>query len=142
MSRQYIPEAVRQRVAEAARFRCGYCLISQQIAGPVLEVDHILPEARGGTADEENLWLACGWCNGYKGAQVDGLDPQTGQREPLFNPRKQIWSEHFKWSDDGAEIISLTPCGRATVATLQMNNSYIVPARRRWVAVGWHPPKD
>jgi predicted nucleotidyltransferase len=36
-----IPAALRQRVAEAARFRCGYCLASQRIIGPLLEIDHI-----------------------------------------------------------------------------------------------------
>jgi 5-methylcytosine-specific restriction endonuclease McrA len=58
MSPSYISGALRQRVAVAAYFRCGYCLTSQRIIGPLLEIDHIVPEARGGTSDEENLWLA------------------------------------------------------------------------------------
>jgi hypothetical protein len=24
---------------------------------------------------------------------------------------------------------------------LQMNNEFIVPARRQWVSAGWHPPQ-
>jgi 5-methylcytosine-specific restriction endonuclease McrA len=58
MSPSYISVALRQRVVEAAQFRCGYCLTSQRIIGPLLEIDHIIPVAHGGTADEENLWLA------------------------------------------------------------------------------------
>ena len=57
MSSAYIAVALRQRVAEAARWRCGYCRTSQRIIGPLLEIDHIIPEARGGLSDEENLWL-------------------------------------------------------------------------------------
>ena len=56
MSPGAIAAALRQRVAEVARWRCGYCLTSQRIIGPFLEIDHIKPVARGGTSDEENLW--------------------------------------------------------------------------------------
>jgi hypothetical protein len=60
----------------------------------------------------------------------------------LFNPRRQLWREHFVWSGDGTQIIGLTACGRATVLALKMNNDDIVAARRLWVSVGWHPPAE
>jgi hypothetical protein len=142
MSKQHIPAAVRQRVAEIARFRCGYCLTSQDVVGPVFDIDHIIPESKGGVNEEHNLWLACGWCNAYKGAQTHAPDPVTGASEPLFNPRQQVWSEHFRWSEDSTEIIGLTACGGATVEALKMNNPFVIPARRRWVMAGWHPPAD
>ncbi|MEU0217473.1 HNH endonuclease signature motif containing protein [Streptomyces sp. NPDC006265] len=31
-----------------------------------VELDHVVPVAEGGTADEDNLRLACGWCNNVK----------------------------------------------------------------------------
>ena len=31
-----------------------------------LEIEHIIPLAKGGTDDESNLWLACPICNGHK----------------------------------------------------------------------------
>jgi hypothetical protein len=43
---------------------------------------------------------------------------------------------------DGTEIVGMTAIGRATCLALNMNNSLIVEARRRWVAVGWHPPPE
>lgn len=55
MSSQYISTALRHRVAETARFRCGYCLTSQRVVGPLLEIEHIVPEAKGGVSEEENL---------------------------------------------------------------------------------------
>lgn len=109
--------------------------------GAQMQIEHIVPLAQGGTSDEENLWLACAWCNSHKSARTRGADPFTGAETPLFNPRTQIWAEHFRWSDDGTEIIGLTPCGRATVTALRLNNEYIVPARRNWVRAGWQPAK-
>jgi hypothetical protein len=107
-----------------------------------LEIDHIVPQARGGADDENNLWLACRLCNSFKGAQTYGLDPLTGRRVRLFNPRQQRWTEHFAWNEDGTRIIGLTACGRATVLALQLNNVIAVMVRREWVAAGWHPPVD
>ena len=59
MSRTHIPRDLRERVAAQAQHRCGYCLTAEAIAGTPMEVDHIIPEARGGTTEEHNLWLAC-----------------------------------------------------------------------------------
>ena len=137
-----IPKALRRRVAATARHRCGYCLTSQRISGAQLHVEHIIPRAQGGTSDEANLWLACAWCNSYKWTKTRALDPETGEEVPLFNPRFQRWSDHFRWSDDGIRIIGLTPTGRATVLALRLNNEFVLPARRHWVQAGWHPPAE
>ena len=107
----------------------------------LMHVEHIIPVGQGGTSDESNLWLACAWCNSYKAAKTHAVDPATGVLASLFNPRTHSWSEHFRWSDDGVEIVGQTPTGRATVAALQMNNPYTVPARRQWASAGWHPPR-
>ncbi len=57
MSHGRIPDEIRARVREQAGNRCGYCLSSQHYMMGKLEIDHIIPTARGGAADEENLWL-------------------------------------------------------------------------------------
>jgi len=137
-----ISDDVRSRVRAQSSDRCGYCRSPQKHVLGLLEIDHIIPQARGGTDDEENLWLACRMCNGFKGAQTHGRDPITGQLVRLFNPRQQHWSDHFAWSEDGIRIIGLTSCGRATMLALQLNNVIAVTVRREWVAAGWHPPKD
>ena len=142
MSAGRIPAAVRRRVAEAGRHRCGYCQTSRQVVGPLLEIDHIVPEARGGTSDESNLWLACPLCNGAKADRVEATDPETGGVVALFNPRIDRWSEHFSWSGDGAFVEGRTSIGRATVAALRMNDPDMLAARQLWVAAGWHPPAD
>jgi hypothetical protein len=105
-----------------------------------MEFDYLIPQAVGGSTHEENLWLACRRCNAFKGTQTHAPDPQSGECVALFNPRQQVWIEHFAWSEDGTEIIGKTACGRATVTALTMNNVEIVVARRSWVSVGWWPP--
>lgn len=142
MARAYISKALRKKVAGAAKHRCGYCLTPQSFTAMPMEIEHIIPVAAGGPSIENNLWLACPLCNGYKGSQTDRVDPMTSQEVKLFNPRDQDWNEHFRWSEDGSQIIGQTSCGRATVIALKLNNEHLVRARRRWVAVGWHPPKD
>lgn len=137
-----ISDALRARVAMDARYRCGYCLRTQELLGMPLTIDHIIPQAAGGTTEATNLWLACHRCNGFKGAQTHARDPETGVSTALFNPRRQTWNEHFTWNVDSTEIIGTTACGRATVTALKLNNPEIVVARRLWVAAGWWPPQD
>ncbi len=98
--------------------------------------------ASGGTTIEENMWLACRRCNAFKGRQTKAQDPRTSEIIVLFNPRQQEWSEHFRWNDDGTEIMGKTPCGRATVEALKMNNANVIVARRLWVSAGWWPPNE
>jgi hypothetical protein len=107
-----------------------------------LEIEHIIPRARGGSEDESNLWLSCSLCNRYKGSQTTGTDTLDGAQVELFNPRAQVWSEHFRWSPDGTLIQGVTPVGRAAVAALRLNNEVAVEVRRNWVLAGWHPPEE
>lgn len=135
-----VNSVLRRQVQERAGQRCEYCRTSERLTGYALEVDHIVPQSRGGTSDINNLCLACRRCNAYKSAHTDALDPQTGQQFPLFNPRLHLWTEHFIWSNDGALILEQTPIGRVTIAVLRMNDPVVVRARALWVSVGWHPP--
>lgn len=142
MSKTRISAYTRRRVSELAQHRCGYCRCSETETGIPLEIDHITPEAAGGSSSEENLWLACVMCNKIKGVQMHARDSNTGRSVRLFNPRKQAWQDHFKWSADGTEIIGKTPCGRSTLTALQLNRSLLVIARRHWIAADLHPPKE
>ena len=137
-----IPDAVRARVRARAGNRCGYCLARQEYVPWLLEIEHIVPIAKGGTDDEENLWLACRSCNLFKSDQTHARDPLTGRRMRLFNPRKQRWKRHFRWSENGLFIVGRTACGRATIVALNLNNLVAVTVRRNWIAAGWHPPED
>ncbi len=136
----YIPEDIRLQVRAEANNQCGYCRSLQKYVLGALEIDHIIPKAAGGSDNRENLWLACRLCNSYKATKTHGIDPVTNKTAPLFNPRQQNWSEHFNWVKEGMQINGLTPCGRATVLALQLNNPYAVMVRQAWMSAGWHPP--
>jgi len=137
----YIPTKLRAQIEQDAGHRCGYCLSDETLTGIPLSVEHILPEALGGETIQTNLWLACRPCNEYKGTQTHAEDQEIGKEVPLFNPREHKWHEHFEWSQDGCYMIGKTPIGRATITALRLNRKLLVNARKRWVIVGWHPPK-
>lgn len=107
-----------------------------------MEIEHLIPEALGGETIEENLWLACFYCNDYKNDRISAIDPLTQEVVALFNPRQQVWRDHFQWNNDATHVVGLTPTGRATIATLQLNRVHLVHARALWALVGWHPPLD
>lgn len=142
MSSGSISETLKAKIRTSAGDRCGYCRSLQMYVLGLLEIEHIIPKAKGGTDDEDNLWLACRLCNNYKGTQTNAVEPVTSKKVKLFNPRKQKWSKHFEWSEDGAQILGITACGRATVIALQLNNIISVTVRQQWVLAGWHPPKE
>lgn len=134
------PAALKRRLRQQARARCGYCLSSEALLGMMMEFEHLTPLAAGGQTVEENLWLSCRCCNQFKGTQTHALDPMTAERVILFNPRLQDWNEHFRWNEDGTEIVGITSVGRATADALELNRPVIVVTRRLWITAGWWPP--
>lgn len=101
-----------------------------------MHVEHINPN---GGNDLDNLCLACPNCNLSKATAVTAIDPKTEKEVPLFNPRIQLWSEHFEWVEGNALIYGVTPIGRATVKCFKMNRPRMVLIRQRWVQAGLHP---
>ncbi len=120
--------ATRRLVVERAGNRCEYCGIHQD-SDPVFRfhVEHIIPRQHGGLDDLNNLALACGHCNRFKGPNLAALDPESGELVPLYDPRRQLWSEHFDVV--GGIVSGLSPTGRATAALLQMNRPRRVQIR-------------
>ena len=136
-----LPKKPDREIRLEAKNRCGYCLGEQKYILAWLEIEHIYPRAKGGKTVKENLWLACPFCNTFKSSQTHGIDLKTKRKVSLFNPRKQIWKNHFEFDLDQATIIGKTVCGRATVNALKINNELALETRKHWVGVGWYPPK-
>ena len=97
-------------------------------------IDHIIARQHGGQTIVDNLALACLHCNSHKGPNLAGLDPVSGQLTRLFNPRQEIWKEHFRWT--GPMLIGLTRPGRVTVIVLYMNDPEYVAIRESLIAEG------
>lgn len=129
--------AVRDSVAQRAGYRCEYCRLPQRFSRSTFHVEHITPRQHGGTDDLDNLCCACNRCNLHKGPNLTGIDPDTGQIVPLFDPRGQSWDEHFAWQ--GALIVARTATGRATLQVLQMNAPRRLQLRSRLLARGLWP---
>lgn len=134
--------AIDPKVAQAVRLRarevCEYCLSPQRIHRLKFQIEHIIAKQRGGDESLENLALSCGRCNRYKGTNIAGLDPTTGQLTRLFNPRIDDWSEHFHW--EGPMAVGSTGIGRTTVIVLMMNHPDELAVRRELIASAVFPP--
>jgi hypothetical protein len=129
MQRQLI-DLVRRRAA----FRCEYCQFPERFTGLNFQIDHIIAEKHGGSTDRENLALSCIYCNSYKGTNLSGIDPMTDEIVRLFHPRREAWSEHFRWQD--AVLVGRSPIGRATIAVLRINDATAVALRRLFIRAG------
>lgn len=113
--------ATRNLVRQRAGNRCEYCGLRQdQSPLASLQIEHIRPHKHNGTGEANNLTLACIDCNLHKGTNIAGYDPLTGALTELFNPRRQLWAEHFEWQ--GTLIVGITAIGRTTVAVLELNS--------------------
>jgi HNH endonuclease len=141
VSKSPVPKPLRRRVAAEARYRCGYCLAAE-VFGVAMELDHLVPTSGGGRTIQSNLWLACYHCNKAKSGRVRSRDPVTGKMVRLFNPRRDRWTDHFRWADGGLRIEGITTIGRATERALELNRRVHVTARRFWIDAGVHPPRD
>jgi hypothetical protein len=113
-------EALAGIIWQRARDGCEYCLLPSVLSLMPFEIDHIIPRKHGGATVEENLALACFYCNRYKGANIAGFDPKTRVMKRLFNPRKDIWNQHFRWQS--IRLQGVTSIGRTTIEVLKLNH--------------------
>jgi 5-methylcytosine-specific restriction endonuclease McrA len=134
MSQTYISAALRKLVRERAGDRCEYCLIPESVTFASHWIDHIVAEKHGGKTEAENLANSCVVCNERKGSDLSSIDPETGAVVPLFHPRRDRWSEHFRLA--GGRIESITPNGRVTERLLQFNIPDRVEEREQLIEAG------
>jgi hypothetical protein len=122
---------------ERAQGRCEYCQVGQEFERITFEIDHIISQKHEGPTIAENLALSCPHCNVFKGSDISGLDPRTGKLTPLFHPRRQKWSRHFRW--EGPYLRGRTASGRVTVSLLKINDAFRVELRGELIEEGVFP---
>lgn len=104
-----IGPTVRFRVLAKCNFRCAYCGVAA--ATTRLEIDHVVPQAQGGTDEEDNLTAACITCNrGKRDYLIDDIKAgKTRRGEPREKPPTRIvrkapgflpWLRKQTWRDD------------------------------------------
>src|SRR5271166_1242044 len=130
--------ALMRLVWQRAKNRCEYCQMPQAFDDATFEIDHIISQKHHGPTIASNLCLSCYYCNVFKGSDISSLEPKTRKLTPLFNPRRQKWTTHFRWQE--AYLIGRTPVGRVTVALLHINDDHRVELREGLIDEGVFPP--
>ena len=133
-----VPAHLRRHVIQRAQNRCEYCGLAQTGQEAAFHADHVVPVLAGGKTTLDNLALACVSCSLRKGARQTATDPLTGAAAALFNPRRDSWRLHFRWS--GVRLVGLSPTGRATVLALKLNRPVAQAIRQEEAARHRHPP--
>lgn len=128
MSGLHIPATLERRVRERAGDRCEYCRLAQRGQEATFHVDHVFPRKNGGQTTWDNLALACVSCSLRKGARTNAADPVTDEVVAIFDPRKELWENHFEVLGDFT-IRGKTSTGRATVELLKLNRSVAMSIR-------------
>ena len=118
---------------------CEYCKILHDFSPDTFEIEHIISLFEGGTNELINLAFSCGGCNNHKGQKIMAIDPESGVKILLFNPRTGNWKTHFQWQENFSIVEGITPTGRATVELLKLNRKGVVNLRKALFAYGVHP---
>lgn len=138
--RKKIPAVLRRTVIERARGFCEYCRSDSEFSDTPFDVEHIVSISQGGKTESANLALSCHGCNLYKSSKTSGFDVVAERESRLFNPREDVWSEHFGWTENYAVIVGLTSVGRATIEVLKLNRKGLINRRKALYNSGEPPP--
>lgn len=140
MRRGYISVSLQREVVQRAKGYCEYCLLPVAYSPNAFNFEHIIPLILDGLSVSTNLAYSCGGCNAHKKDKIQALDPLTKQFSPLYNPRTDLWANHFEWSDDDLHIEGITSIGRATVNLLKVNRAGNINLRKLLKMADLHPP--
>ncbi|MVM28598.1 HNH endonuclease [Spirosoma sp. HMF4905] len=134
MSR-YIPEVLRDLVAQRAKFCCEYCCLPADRSFFAFHIDHVVSMKHGGETAADNLAFACSICNLNKGSDVATFLDDNDQSVRFYNPRRDLWREHFRAELTGL-LIAKTDIGRATIKILNLNHPDSIIERRELIRLG------
>jgi hypothetical protein len=129
----------RDFIEHRAKGCCEYCKILHDFIPDTFEIEHIIALIQGGTNELSNLAFSCSGCNNRKSSKIEAIDPESGEKVPLFHPRLDIWENHFNWKEDYSIVEGITSIGRATVEQLQLNRKGLINLRKALFAFGVHP---
>ena len=116
----YISAKVRSLIAERAGYGCEYCLINEIRNGLACEVDYIVGIKHSGQTELINLAYACFNCNRNIGSDIGSIHWPTNQYIRFFNPRTDLWSEHFRFEKQ--YIVASTDIGWVTERIFRFND--------------------
>lgn len=104
--RKTITKSTRFEVFKRDSFTCQYC--GQSAPNVLLEVDHIVPVASGGTNDVMNLVTSCRDCNRGKGARElsdDSVIKKQKKQLDVINEQREQAEMLAKWKSSLLDIV-------------------------------------
>lgn len=103
--RKKIPAELRREVTERAKECCEYCRTDSEFSDSLFDMEHVIPFSQNGKTEADNLALSCHGCNLYKSNKIESFDAVSGKLSRLFNPRKDVWNDHFAWAKNGSSAL-------------------------------------
>ncbi|MCY7406000.1 MAG: HNH endonuclease [Alkalinema sp. CAN_BIN05] len=137
MERAYLNKSLRKLVVDRSDHLCEYCLIHDDDTVLGCAIDHIISLKHGGPNTADNLAYACVFCNRYKGSDVGSMIWETQEFVRFYNPRRDLWSEHFQL--DGVTIEALSSIGEVTARILGFNDRERLLERQVLIDRGRYP---
>ena len=131
---QLITKAIKLHVSTVAGFNCEYCLLPENLSQFIFHVDHIIGLKHGGLTILINLANSCPACNYYKGSDIATfIKNDTQKLIRFFNPRIDVWNEHFEIID--GQIIGVSEIGEATEKIFKFNEISRLIYRRQLIEI-------
>ena len=112
--RKAIPKKIRFEVFKRDKFTCQYC--GESAPDTVLEIDHIIPFAKGGSDDILNLVTSCEDCNAGKSDRMlsdnSVIERQKKQLKEFADKHEQLemlikWREEIKGLGETAAQLAI-----------------------------------
>lgn len=128
MSSELQNKHLRLKISERASNCCEYCLIPDYVRIANYHLDHIISKKLGGPPVQKNLAYACMPCNTHKGPNISTYDFDGEKIVPLYNPRKDVWSDHFELISTGL-LVPKSLIGTGTIELLKLNFPEVVKQR-------------
>lgn len=130
--------ATRQYIALRADYRCEYCKKPEIISNFSFHIEHIIGRQHGGSDLIDNLAYSCSYCNWKKGPNIGTVLTEQGPIIQLFNPRVNLWSDHFSVNTNGL-IVAKTEIGEGTLRLLEFNALERIMERQELIDLGFYP---
>lgn len=136
----YISNKLRDLVEKRAFHICEYCFLHEDDSFFTFPIDHIISLKHEGPTTADNLAFSCPFCNRNKGSDIGSILLPSRQFHPFYNPRLDLWSDHFSLEDGIFQPKS--DIGEVTIKILKLNDTDRILERQMLILGDRYPPKD
>ena len=118
-------------------FCCEYCRLAEAVSFYTFHIEHIKSIKHGGLSILFNLAYCCPDCNFFKGTDLGTFVNSDTNLVRFFNPRKDIWEEHFELQN--GSIYGITEIGITTERIFKFNDIERLIFRRQLISLDLYP---